>query len=195
MRLGRKSHLVWVLIIFSLWLFSKSAKLPNPRQFFQNTAIIDKSVKAEAGKPIKVAKVLDGDTVELINGERLRYIGIDSPEELDNRKPVQCFAFEAAERNRQLVEGKEIIFQKDSSKFDKYGRWLGFVYLMDGTFVNEELVLEGFAFSYPYPPDTSKEAIFGRAEETARSGSLGLWAACTVSTLSSGRKQTNSAAY
>ena len=156
-----------------------------------NASLYDHSIKAEYGRPIKVVKVIDGDTVELINGENLRYVGIDTPEEVDPRKPIQCFAKEAAEENKKLVEGKYITFYKDISGQDKYGRWLGYVYLADGTFVNLELVKEGLGFAYPYPPDTSKKEIFKEAEATARQSNLGLWANCTVKKLTTGREQTN----
>ncbi len=154
--------------------------------------VYDKKIVTEEGKPIKVVEAVDGDTVVLANGERLRYIGIDTPESMDPRKPVQCFAHEAAERNRQLVEGKDIIFYKDVSTKDIYDRWLGFVYLADGTFVNLALVKDGYAFSYRYPPDISKTEEFKAAENFARTNKLGLWGGqCEITTLSTGREQTN----
>ncbi|MBI3952366.1 MAG: thermonuclease family protein [Candidatus Doudnabacteria bacterium] len=152
----------------------------------------DRSISAQQGVPIKVAQAVDGDTVTLINGERLRYVGIDTPEEFDKRKPVQCFAHEAAEKNKSLVEGKTIKFYKDVSAKDLYGRWLGFVYLEDGTFINLELVKQGYAFAYPYPPDISKSEEFRAAEKYARTNKLGLWEGeCTITKLKSGREQTN----
>lgn len=151
----------------------------------------DYSVKAEYGQAIKVARVIDGDTIELINGDHLRYIGIDTPEEVKPDTPVQCFAREAAEKNKELVEGKDITFYKDVSYHDKYGRWLGFVYLSDGTFVNKELVSKGYAFAYPYTPDISKKSEFQAAEQSARQNNLGLWADCLVAKLKGGREQTN----
>lgn len=151
----------------------------------------DYSIKAIPGQPIQVARAIDGDTIELINGERLRYIGIDTPEEFDQRKPVQCYAAEAAARNHQLVAGQTVTFYPDVATQDKYGRWLGFVYLPDGTFVNLTLVAEGYAFAYPYKPDISKKNEFATAERAARGGALGLWSHCTVTRLSTGREQTN----
>lgn len=154
--------------------------------------ILDRSVTVEPGQPIGVAQVLDGDTAMLVNGERLRYIGIDTPEEVDERKPIQCFAREAAQKNRELVEGKAVKFYKDVNEKDIYGRWLGFVYLADSTFVNLELVRGGYAFAYPYPPDISKAEEFRAAEEYARSRKLGLWGGqCAITKLKSGREQTN----
>lgn len=151
----------------------------------------DYSVKTEYGKPIVVVQAIDGDTIELINGDHVRYIGIDTPEEVDARKPVQCFALEAAEKNKQLVEGKAVIFYKDKSERDMYGRWLGFVYLEDGTFVNKKLVEEGYAFAYPYKPDLSKSVEIKAAESIARRSKIGLWSTCKVMVLTSGRRQTN----
>jgi micrococcal nuclease len=155
----------------------------------------DRSIKTVPGEPIKVARVIDGDTIVLVNGDHLRYIGMDTPEEVDPRKPVQCWAREAAEANRMLVEGKTIVFTQDVSKHDKYGRWLGFVTLMvDGkqrTDVNATLVKEGYAFSYPYKPDTSRSEEFKADEAIAKTRRLGLWSHCQISHVGA-RKQTNS---
>jgi endonuclease YncB( thermonuclease family) len=153
--------------------------------------LYDRSITIEPGRAVLVARAIDGDTIEFVNGERLRYVGIDTPEEVDQRKPVQCGAVEAAARNKELVEGKEVTFYPDVSTKDKYGRWLGFVYLSDGTFVNQILVQEGFAFAYPYSPDISKKEFFRGLEQSARSANLGLWSHCKVTKLSSGREQTN----
>lgn len=158
----------------------------------KQVAEYDRSIAAIEGQPIKALRVIDGDTIELINGQKLRYIGIDTPEEVDERKPVQCFAIAAAEKNRELVEGKMIMFYKDVSKTDLYSRLLGFVYLEDGTFVNLEMVKQGYAFAYSYPPDISKSGEFRSAEEQARNAKLGLWNSCSVYKTSSGREQTNS---
>lgn len=175
-----------------LALIDKNFQIPTPKgSVGQVTIEYDKSIKAIAGQPIKVVRVIDGDTVELINGEKLRYIGIDTPEEFDERKPVQCFAVEATRRNRELVENQIITFQKDVSTTDKYGRWLGFVYLGDGTLVNQKLVEEGYAFAYDYPPDISKSVEFRTSEVYAREHKLGLWSKCEINTLSTGREQTN----
>lgn len=151
----------------------------------------DRSIKVEYGVPLPIDHVIDGDTIVLANGDSVRLIGIDTPEEFDTRKPVQCYAKEAAERNKQLIGNNDIKFYKDISTTDKYGRWLGFVYLPDETFVNLELVKEGYAFAYPYPPDNSKAAEFKAAQDYAKQNKLGLWSACTVTTLSTGREQTN----
>lgn len=184
--------------IFSILLIVAGISLYNfpekgLREIAKAKIQYDYSVKTEYGQPIKVVQAIDGDTIELINGEKVRYIGIDTPEEFDRRKPVQCFAVQAAERNRQLVEGKTVILEKDKTEHDQYGRWLGFIYLEDGTFVNKKLVAEGYAFAYPYKPDLSKSAEIKAAESIARRSKIGLWANCKVTVLTSGRRQTNAA--
>ena len=162
-----------------------------------NIPVYDETIQALPGQPITVAKAIDGDTIILANGQHLRYIGIDTPEEFDPRKAVQCYAVEAAAANQKLVEGKTIIFYPDVTEHDQYGRWLGYVYLLDGpngqvgTFINAALVRSGYAFSYPYKPDTSKQAELNADEATAKKERLGLWANCTVHRTSSGREQTN----
>lgn len=186
--------LIMSVILLVLGIYSKDHPIASPKHQVSGVAIAyDKSIKTKPGEPIKVVRVIDGDTIEFINGEHLRYVGIDTPEEFDQRKPVQCFAVEAAEYNRKLVEGHEVTFQKDISVTDKYDRWLGFVYLEDGTFVNLEMVKAGFAFAYPYPPDISKADEFRAAEKFARENKLGLWNSCSITNLSTGREQTNPA--
>ena len=72
---------------------------------------------------------MDGDTIELSNGEKVRYIGINTPETKDPRKIVECFGKESYEYNKKLVEGKEVALEKDVSDKDKYGRLLRYVWI------------------------------------------------------------------
>ncbi len=184
--------LISLAVIIAGIYFQNQAKIRNAKVSGIQTYQYDKTVKTIEGQPIKVAYAIDGDTIVLVNGDHMRYVGIDTPEEFDQRKPVQCFAKEAAERNKQLVDGQTIIFRKDMDIKDKYDRWLGFVYLVDGTFVNLELVKQGYAFAYPYPPDISKASEFKAAEDYARTNKLGLWnGQCIVTILSGGHEQTN----
>ena len=129
------------------------------------------------GKFIKVTRVIDGDTVLLENGEKLRYIGINAPE-LGKTEATECFALEATTENQRLVEGQSIRIEKDISERDVYGRLLGYVYLKDGTFVNMELVENGFANAASYPPDIAKSTLFAELEKEARLGKRGLWNLC-----------------
>jgi len=134
----------------------------------------------------KVSRVIDGDTIEIENGERVRYLGIDTPETVDPRKPVQCFGVEASKKNKELVDGKTVRLEKDITDKDKYGRLLRYIYVDPSAssgqaiFVNLELVKQGFAFSYTYPPDIKYQAEILAAEREAREAGRGLWKACPI---------------
>lgn len=128
---------------------------------------------------VLVKRVVDGDTIELESGQKVRYIGIDTPETVSPEKPVQCFGKEASDKNKSLVEGKKIRLEKDVSETDKYSRLLRYIYLEDGTFINLLLVKEGFARSSTYPPDVKHQEEFKKAEEEARTSGKGLWASST----------------
>jgi micrococcal nuclease len=124
--------------------------------------------------------VVDGDTIDVeISGkiERVRYIGIDTPETVDPRKAVQCFGVEASKKNKGLVEGKMVRLERDITERDKYNSLLRFVWLED-TLINEALVAEGFAASYSYPPDIKYQVRLAAAEKDARENNLGLWSVC-----------------
>lgn len=124
-----------------------------------------------------VKRVVDGDTIELADGQKVRYIGINTPETADPRKPVECFGLEAKERNKELVEGKVVRLEKDTSETDVYKRLLRYVYVGDA-FINDLLVKEGFANVATYPPDVKFVNQFLESEKYARENKLGLWNAC-----------------
>lgn len=128
------------------------------------------------GTGVKVINVVDGDTIKIETGETVRYIGIDTPESVDSRKPVQCYAKEASAKNEELVLGKTVELEKDISDKDRYGRLLRYIWIGD-SLINEVLVREGYAFSYSYPPDIKYQANFLEAQRKAREESKGLWGA------------------
>lgn len=142
----------------------------------------DKPESLPGSSGVLVTKAIDGDTIEIEGGQRVRYLGVDTPETKDPRKPVQCFGKEAARKNKELVEGKRVILEKDITDTDKYNRLLRFVYLPleDGTmlFVNDYLIREGFAKVLTIPPDVKFAEQFLEAQRKAREGSLGLWKMC-----------------
>lgn len=125
---------------------------------------------------VKVTRVIDGDTIELEGGQRVRYIGIDTPE-LSGK--VECFGREAYDKNRELVEGKEIRLEKDVSETDRYGRLLRYVYVGD-SFINDVLVRTGYANASSYPPDIKYQEQFREAEREAREANKGLWSSCST---------------
>lgn len=124
-----------------------------------------------------VTRVIDGDTIELENGQRVRYIGMDTPETVSPSKPVQCFGKEASDKNKELVLGKKVRLEKDITDRDKYDRLLRYVYVGD-LFVNLELVRRGYAFSYTYPPDVKFQDEILSAQQQAREEKAGLWLSC-----------------
>ena len=132
------------------------------------------SLGSQEREKVKVIRVIDGDTIELEDGRRVRYIGIDTPETVDPQKPVQCFGKEASLENKKLVEGKQIEMEKDISETDQYGRLLRYVWV-EGIFVNEYLVREGFAHAVTFPPDVRYQELFLEAERKAREEGKGFW--------------------
>ncbi len=124
-----------------------------------------------------VVNVVDGDTIDvLIDGAefRVRYIGIDTPETVDPRRPVECFGREASDRNRQLVAGKRVGLERDVSETDDFDRLLRYVWV-DGRMVNARLVEEGYATAATFPPDVRYAETFVALESHARNEGRGLW--------------------
>ncbi len=115
-----------------------------------------------------VARVIDGDTVVLENGEHVRYIGIDTPE---RGRP---YYGEAKRENERLVGGKKVRLEFDAGKTDKYGRTLAYIYAGD-IFVNAELVKKGYALVYTVPPNVKHAKEFVSLQSEARKAKKGLW--------------------
>lgn len=133
---------------------------------------------------VVVTNVIDGDTIVIVDPSnpseefRVRYIGIDTPETVHPSKPVQCFGAEASAFNHSLVEDRPVRLVRDVSDTDTYGRLLRYVYLEDGTFVNLELVRQGYATVVTYPPDVAHTAEYQAAQTEARTQGRGLWSSC-----------------
>ena len=123
-------------------------------------------------------RVIDGDTIEvLIDGERyiVRYIGIDTLEIIDDPRPGgQALAEEATQANMALVQGQAVTLEKDASETDRYGRLLRYVYVGD-TFVNAELVEQGWALVKSYPPDIKYQDLFQELQTKAQEEGIGIW--------------------
>jgi micrococcal nuclease len=137
---------------------------------------------------ILVARAVDGDTLKLGNGERVRLIGIDTPEMHDSSKlyrdsqrsgqdinVIKKLGKKAYAYTRGLVEGKKVRLEFDLEKKDKYGRLLAYVYLQDGTFVNAEIVKQGFASLMTIPPNVKYADHFFKLYQEARENNRGLW--------------------
>jgi micrococcal nuclease len=123
-----------------------------------------------------VRKVYDGDTIELENGMHVRYIGINAPEILHQDKPGEPFGTEAHALNEKIVLSKKVRLQGDQEATDQYNRRLAYVFLQDGTFVNQEIVRNGLAHVlYKYPNITYDEALLESQQEAMKAGK-GIWA-------------------
>jgi len=128
---------------------------------------------------------VDGDTIAVqMNGkvETIRFIGIDTPETHKPNTPVQCYGPAAAAHTQNVIKaagGKvRLVSDSLSTNRDRYDRLLRYVYLPDGTDVNELNVQQGYAFYYPYFP-FSKSDQFRADEQAAMAAHKGLWGACT----------------
>lgn len=151
-----------VLIIGTLWVSNPPATGPEP---------------VEGIAEVLVTRVIDGDTIEIEGGGRVRYLGIDTPETVDPHRPVGCFGKEASKKNKELVERKYVRLEKDITDKDKYGRLLRYVFV-DDKFVNLELVQGGYALLLTIPPDVKYTDQLLTAQQEAREAKRGLWGKC-----------------
>jgi micrococcal nuclease len=137
---------------------------------------------------IAVQRAVDGDTLVLENGDRVRLIGMDTPEIHESDKlyrdarksrqdvrTIKAMGMRAYEFTRKLVEGKKVRLEFDVEKRDKYERLLAYVYLPDGTFVNAEIVRQGYASLLTIPPDVKYADLFAQLYKEARENRRGLW--------------------
>ncbi|MEO1483572.1 MAG: thermonuclease family protein [Myxococcota bacterium] len=121
-----------------------------------------------------IARVIDGDTAELTDGARLRYLLVDTPE---LGTAPECYGPEAKRQNEALVLGKEVRLEFDLECQDRFGRLLAYLYVGD-RMINEVLVQRGYARVIVIPPNERYEPEIREAERSARSNQAGLWGAC-----------------
>lgn len=167
MRMHRSSHfLTLFLFAFALLLSSCSNESLNASP---NSAT--------------VKRVVDGDTIEIAIGgktERVRLIGVDTPETKHPTKGVECYGPEASAYTEQLLPtGTALRVERDIEARDKYGRLLLYVYTADSkVFVNLDLVMNGYARPMVFEPNTAHKADFAQAATQAELRNVGLWQAC-----------------
>ena len=133
----------------------------------------------------RVVRVVDGDTIHVQLGgrrEKVRYIGVDTPESVKPGTPVQCFAKRAGAFNRHLVAGERVRLVLDAEHRDRYGRLLAYVYrVRDKRFVNAALVRRGYAVPLTIPPNVAHAEQFRKLASAARRAGRGLWSSCPAS--------------
>lgn len=130
----------------------------------------------------KIAEFDDGDTIVVnMNGslERVRFIGVDTPETKDPRKAVQCYGHEASDFTKDQLNNGLVRLESDptDTNRDRYGRLLRYVYTTDGTLLNAELIKQGYGFAYTGFPFEKKQE-FVQYQDEAMAAHIGLWAAC-----------------
>jgi micrococcal nuclease len=131
--------------------------------------------------PATVVRVIDGDTViaRFDNGtaETVRLLGVDTPEVVDPRKPVQCFGHAASDFTKAQLTGKHVSLELDAEKRDKYGRLLVYV-ILGGHRYNDELLKRGYARFLVIPPNGAHARTMLREELAAKASRRGLWGEC-----------------
>jgi micrococcal nuclease len=166
-----KKLLIFIIILIIGLAISKLTQAPTTSQTPQ---------AAEMGPLFAVTDIIDGDTITVNkNGkeEKVRFLGIDTPEVDETRGPVECFGKEASEKTASLLTGQSVYLEADPSQTerDKYDRLLAYVYTTDKTLINKILVEGGYAKEYTYDKPYTYQADFQAAERSARNASSGLW--------------------
>jgi micrococcal nuclease len=168
-----RARLILVLIVLAAGLYTATAgSSPDPAP----------EGSSSSGR---VTRIVDGDTIHVaVDGreEKVRYIGVDTPESVKPGTPVQCFAKRASAFNERLLAGERVRLVRDAEERDRYGRLLAYVYrARDGLFVNAALVRRGYAVPLTIPPNVAHEHQFRELAANARRKGRGLWSACRSS--------------
>ena len=207
--MAKKWYLKWFAVLIFLFVVgiftfsgSELSLSPQSSDFGQKlVANVQSSGNFASSSLYKVVKVVDGDTIDVdINGKvtRLRLIGMDTPEVVDPRKPVQCFGREASAKAKELLIGQSVGLESDLSQgeLDKYGRTLRYVYLADGRSFNKLMIDEGYAHEYTYDLPYKYQAEYKKAQKGAETSKKGLWAdnACQEVTTASQKTSSSSPA-
>jgi endonuclease YncB( thermonuclease family) len=174
--MSRRASVLWIVLFVAL-------ALAGGTRLFDGDGQTQRQASIAPGSIGRVVRVVDGDTVRVRVGDRtttVRYIGVDAPESVKPGEPVQCFAKRASEFNRRLVNGERVRLRFGPERFDRYGRLLAYVGLVDrnSRSVNALLIARGYARVLTIPPNTQHEQAYSRLEQRARERGLGLWSSC-----------------
>ena len=152
---------------------------------FGGLAVLALLLAAPPSEAQLVERVVDGDTIVVRGVGRVRLIGVDTPETVDPRRPVEFFGREASAFAKRLLEGQQVRLEYDRERTDRYGRTLAYVHLRDGTFANAEIIRRGYGHAYTRFPFRHLDR-FRRLEREAREAGRGLWGAEAANVRSSG---------
>ncbi|MCC6563897.1 thermonuclease family protein [Candidatus Uhrbacteria bacterium] len=172
-----------VAAVFLLILSRVSAApVSTPENTSPSAPVLRKEMGDSTSTNAYVSRAVDGDTLEatLDDGAevKIRMLGVNTPESVDPRRPVECFGKEASKHTAELVAGKRALLQADpqADEVDRYGRLLRNVYLEDGTDVNAALVRDGYAYAYlDYPLNKQRKIELARLQDEAEAAQRGLW--------------------
>ena len=132
-------------------------------------------ISCDADAWVRAKWVNDGDTIILLDGRHVRYLGIDTPEIDHENHRAAPMGYEARSKNQELVQGRQLRLVYDEQKKDHYGRTLAYVYRRDGMFVNAELLKQGYAYCLYRFPNTSKVQRLLAAQREAMQHGRGIW--------------------
>lgn len=172
--------LPWILLLLVAGLVLGDVRVPR----WLGGDDGDAAVRVGGSAQASLERVIDGDTIVARVGgrdERVRYIGIDTPETVKPNTPVQCWGPQAHELNARLLgaPGAALTLRFDRELRDRYGRLLAYVYRgRDGLFVNARLMAAGAARTLQIAPNTSDAGALGALQADARAAGRGLWSAC-----------------
>ena len=127
----------------------------------------------------RVKWVIDGDTVVLANGQKVRYIGINAPELAHDGHKAEPYGNAAKRFNASLVDRKSIRLGFDKERNDQYGRLLAYIFLKDGTFVNAEILSNGYAYLLVHRPNIKHHSVMLQSQRAAMSAKKGIWQSWT----------------
>lgn len=170
---------LWILGAMWIWRFEHPVPVSVPVGSKPFLAILGETTTTNA----LVVRVVDGDTLIVrkdgdTQDESVRLLGVNTPETVDPRRPVECFGKQASEHTSALAYGKRVRLESDpqADERDKYGRLLRNVVLSDGTDLNLTLVQEGYAHAYlSFPLHPVRKKMLKDAEARAKIAHLGLW--------------------
>lgn len=167
--------LLWLVLVLALAVTAWSLIGPSRGGDTDSPLLLEAPAAPDTTFRAKVKRVVDGDTFVIEDGTRVRLLGINTPETVDPRRPVEKFGKEASAFAKKLLEGKTVLLQPGRNPKDKYGRLLAWVWLTNGRFVNGELVRLGYAQVSTYSDNPDHADYLVRAQREAREADRGLW--------------------